>query len=380
MKENFKTILMYFIKVLLTFLKIIPIKKYIMFCTNSGAGYYCNPKYIYISLSNNPKFSEYKFIWCFKNPEEYEFLKKQRTIICKYRSLKYYYYKVVSKVYISNSIEGSEVPKKRRQIRIQTWHGGGAYKKVALAEKEKSNMYKKRTENNINNTSAFISSSELFSNEVIKNNFCYNGEIIEAGMPRNDILFDKEKHSEIRKKVLEKYNINDKCFVVLYAPTWRYDESKLESINFENLKNALKEKYNKEIVIIYRAHLHMEKDKIEGVIPGTNYEDMQELLIASDMLISDYSSSIWDYSFLKKPCILFCPDLEYYIKRRGFVIDIDKWGFPIAKNNEELRLKIKDFDEEKFEKKMDEHHNMLKSYEEGHACEIVANYLERKLK
>ncbi len=379
MKESIKTILMYLARLILQPLKLFPIKNYIMFCTNSGAGYSCNPKYIYLYLINNKKVANYKFIWCFKNPEKYKFLENENTIICKYRGIRYYYYKVVSKVYISNSIEGNEVPKKKGQIRIQTWHGGGSYKKVAIAEKSKSDIYKKRTKDNVKNTDVFISSSKIFTDEVIKNNFYYTGKILEIGMPRNDILFEHEKHDEIRKKVLDQYNIDENKFVVLYAPTWRYDESKLEEINFKELKEHLERKFGKEVEIIYRAHIHMQKNKISGLINGSNYEDMQDLLIAADALITDYSSSIWDYSFLYKPCFLFCPDLNYYIENRGFIIDIHEWGFPVCESNESLMKQIDEFDLESFKRNMDKHHNMLQSYETGKASENIAKYLEEEV-
>lgn len=378
MKETVKTALMYVLKLLLSPLKLFSMQNYVMFCTNSGGGYYCNPKYIYEYLIKNNKMPNYKFIWCFKNPEKYRFLESENTIICKYRSLKYYYYKVVSKVYISNSIEGNETPKKKKQIRIQTWHGGGCYKKVALAEKARSNIYKKRTENNMKNTDIFISSSKVFTDEVIKNNFFYSGKILETGMPRNDILFDKEKHASIRKKVLDFYNIDDSKFIALYAPTWRYDESKLEEIDFKSLKEHLEKKFGKDVVIIYRAHLHMQKDKIDNLISGSEYEDMQDLLIASDLLITDYSSSIWDYSFLYKPCFLFCPDLDYYIENRGFVIDIYEWGFPVSKSNDSLMEQIDNFNLEEFKEKMDKHHNALGYYETGKAAEYIAKYIEEE--
>ena len=375
MKENIKTFLMYILKIFLSFFKIFPTKKYIMFCTNSGAGYYCNPKYIYEYIYKDARFLNYKFIWCFKNPKRYEWLKNEKTILCKYRSLKYYYYKVISKIYISNSIEGNEVPKKVSQYRIQTWHGGGSYKKVGLAEKEKSNIYKKRTESNIKNTDAFISSSKVFTEQVIKNNFFYNGKVLEIGMPRNDILFKLDMHSKIKEKVINHYKIDKESLIVLYAPTWRYNEKQLEQIDFNKLKKVLEEKYNQTVIILYRAHIHMKLKKYENLINVNDYEDMQELLIATDLLISDYSSSIWDYSFLKRPCFLFCPDLENYITRRGFIIDINMWGFPIAKSNSEFIEKVKTFDMDKFRNNMENHHRMLGSFEHGNACEKVTDYI-----
>ena len=229
------------------------------------------------------------------------------------------------------------------------------------------------------NTNIFISSSKIFTDEVIKNNFYYTGKILETGMPRNDILFDKNSHGEIKQKVLDYYNIDDDKFIVLYAPTWRYDESQLEEIDFKRLREHLKHKFGKDVVIIYRAHLHMQKAQIDGLVNGTDYEDMQDLLIASDALITDYSSSIWDYSFLYKPCFLFCPDLDYYIKNRGFVIDIYKWGFPVCQSNDTLMEQIDKFDFQDFKDKMNNHHDMLGSYEQGHASENIVKYLEEEV-
>ena len=123
----------------------------------------------------------------------------------------------------------------------------------------------------------------------------------------------------------------------------------------------------------------MQKNKISGLINGSNYEDMQDLLIAADALITDYSSSIWDYSFLYKPCFLFCPDLNYYIENRGFIIDIHEWGFPVCESNESLMKQIDEFDLESFKRNMDKHHNMLQSYETGKASENIAKYLEEEV-
>ena len=379
MNENIKTILMYFIRIFLSPLKMFKIKKIIMFCSNSGKSYSCNPKYIYEYICENNLFNNYKMIWTFEKPEMHKYVMNERTVLCRYRSLKYYYYKIVSKIYISNSIEGNETPKKRNQIRIQTWHGGGCYKRVGLSEKKKSKLYKKRTIDNINNTNLFLSSSELFSKNVIIGDFNYKGKILNSGMPRNDIIINNNDDI-IRNKVCKEYNISTKSFIVMYAPTWRYDASVIEPINVNAIIKTLEKKYNKKVVFFYREHLHMIDKDYKDIINVTKYEDMQELLIATDMLISDYSSSIWDYSFSFKPCILYCPDLDYYIKNRGFVKDINEWGFPIAKNNKELIETISKLDINEYKKAMINHHNDLKSYENGNACEKIVKYLEKMLR
>ena len=154
---------MYIVKIILSPVKLLGLKKSIMFCTNSGAGFFCNPKYIYLYLKEMDNFSNYKFVWSFKNPKDYMFLKSENTIICKYRSIRYYYYRILSTVVISNSIEGGEVPKKKKQIKVQTWHGGGCYKNVGMVEKARTKFFKIRTKNNIKNTDIFISSSKVFT-------------------------------------------------------------------------------------------------------------------------------------------------------------------------------------------------------------------------
>ena len=87
MKEYIKTFLMYILRIFLTFFKIFPMKKYIMFCTNSGAGYYCNPKYIYEYICEDSRFFDYKFIWCFKNPNNYKYLENEKTIVRRMKTI-----------------------------------------------------------------------------------------------------------------------------------------------------------------------------------------------------------------------------------------------------------------------------------------------------
>lgn len=104
----------------------------------------------------------------------------------------------------------------------------------------------------------------------------------------------------------------------------------------------------------------------------SDYPEMQDLLCTADMLITDYSSSVWDYSFTYRPCFLFTPDLEEYKKKTDFYTPIEEWGFPICKTNEELRKQIEAFDENKFKQAMIRHHENLGSYEKGTATEEVA--------
>lgn len=102
---------------------------------------------------------------------------------------------------------------------------------------------------------------------------------------------------------------------------------------------------------------------------------MQELLCAADILITDYSSSIWDFSFTYRPCFLYAPDLAKYEAESGFFVPIEDWPFPLAETNEELIENIKNFDSKKYIEDVKKHHRDLGSYETGHATERFCKLL-----
>jgi CDP-glycerol glycerophosphotransferase len=113
----------------------------------------------------------------------------------------------------------------------------------------------------------------------------------------------------------------------------------------------------------------------QAVIDVSDYPDMQDLLCAVDVLITDYSSSIWDFSFTHKPCFLYAPDLEEYKSNRDFYTPIEEWPFPLAKTNQELIENIKNFDSKEYIGKVNKHHKELGSYETGHATEHFCKLL-----
>lgn len=111
----------------------------------------------------------------------------------------------------------------------------------------------------------------------------------------------------------------------------------------------------------------------------SNYPYMQELLCATDMLISDYSSCIWDYSFIYRPCILFVQDLSDYQDKQNFYTPIESWGGAIAKTMHSLINNIETFDLEDFTYKMRKHHNNLESNEGGTAThkKLIISFMKK---
>ncbi len=194
-------------------------------------------------------------------------------------------------------------------------------------------------------------------------------------MPRNDIFFKEDIN--IIYKVKKILNIPKENKVLLYAPTWRDDKlPKDYNINFNEVSNILQEEFGGKWSIVLRMH-HMINGilKRSNIIDASNYGDMQELLYTTDVLITDYSSCIWDFSFTYRPCFLYATDLKSYKKDRDFYIDIHKWPFPLAESNNQLINNIKSFDKYKYIKDVKKHHKELGSFENGYATEYVSEFV-----
>lgn len=352
-----------------------PVKKgRIVFDSYLGEQYSCNPKALYEFLLLNAP-DRFEYIWAFKNPEKFEFLTENKnTKICKYRSLKHKFYSFTAQMIVFNFHRTNEMPSRKNQIRLQTWHGGGCYKKTGKGIGYNSSVHNWVLERQSKfDITHYVSSSSFFTDSVIHSQYGFYGDVLNIGMPRNDLLFSDCE--SLRKSVRQKLNIPDGKFVVLYAPTYRDSGKPIPTLEVRDLSDCVKKRFLKDAVFLYRAHRFSEKCVSENAVNVSDYPDMQELLIACDMLISDYSSCIWDFSFTKKPCFLYVPDLDEYEKMRGFDRDIYLWGFPVCKSNEELRQSVLTFDEERFKLNMDRHHSDLGSFENGTACEQIYSLL-----
>lgn len=192
-------------------------------------------------------------------------------------------------------------------------------------------------------------------------------------MPRNDFLVRQELQEAV-EAVRRYYHLDAETKIVLYAPTYRY--SSMEVVLDADSLLQLLEQNGEKWAFLYRAHRYQDADmKIRAVgkrvLPASEYPDMQQLLAAADMMITDYSSNIWDYSFLYRPCFLYAPDLDEYLQKTGFYVDIHQWPFPIARSQDELWHLIENYDARENQKKIEEHHRMMGATESGHACEEI---------
>ena len=124
----------------------------------------------------------------------------------------------------------------------------------------------------------------------------------------------------------------------------------------------------------------MPEIKLENVINVTRYDDIQELLAISDILISDYSSLMFDFTITKRPCFLYVPDLEeYQSKDRKLYFNVKELPFKIAKSNDELIDKIVNFSNEEYNKSLELFLNKIGSYENGKASQKIAELIKNKI-
>lgn len=272
--------------------------------------------------------------------------------------------------------------KKQDQIYIQLWHGSFGIKANPLFGKVK--VWGKLAEKQVD---FLIANSDFEAKKVYRKWFFLRGrdmnKVKKLGHPRNDILFANNKDI-IRKKIYEIFGIPDRKKLLLYAPTWRddWDTSWLD-LDYVNICHSLSHRFGGEWIIAYRAHFlsalkEQKFNETSCTLNVSDYDDIQELIVASDACISDYSSCICDFMLTRKPIFLYVPDYRRYEKKtRGLLYPLEKTPCPIAKSNVELCKKIENFDITKYRYKLEKFLNWVGCVEDGHAAERVTDLIEQ---
>lgn len=382
-KDYLKLFIAYLGRFLIHIFCVFPVKRNrIMFISMEGKQYSCNPRYITEYLQINYP-GKYEIIWTFVHPEKFSYLSERGITLCKYRSIRYYYYKLTSNVSVSNYYWGPELPSRKRQLEIQTWHGGGGGTKKASGDDkalEDNKAHYVRYMLDSKRYTLMMTSSKMSLKNTVRGAMKFEGSTI-RGTPRNDILLNNNNKPEIRADVYSALGLEADEKFVLYAPTWRNDKNDVEPFRLDcrMLKQSLSDRFGGKWRVVVRLH-HLTDRSVLGMydeaIDATNYPDMQELLYASSAVVTDYSSFVWDYSFTYRPCFLYCADLEAYIAERDFYTPIDTWGFDVCKNNDELEAAILSFDEEKYIQRLKKRQEFCGSFEDGHATERVCRVIE----
>lgn len=351
------------LKLCLQTLRVLPVKgNRISFICNRGGAYCCNPKYMaqYIHRKYGNKY-EIVFFYnersVFKT-NRYDWIKWK-----KFNGISYVVTLATSKYIVSNITIPRFIPYRQCQVKMCTWHGS-AFKGAGAMEY------------NFDKFDVFLAENNL-TYKAIREIFLYKGEVMKTGMPRNDCLLN---YSDVQKEEIRiKIGVSKK-HMLLYAPTFRDNgESDCFSINFFQLNTCLEKKFGGSWQIAFKYHpLQKNKNLPKGCIELSEYDDMQELLMYADILITDYSSCMWDFSLMGKPCFIYASDIDRYIneERGAFLYPLDKLPFPIACNYGELEQRILNFNIDKYEVGLRHFHDDWGRYNyDGTATEFAVNRL-----
>lgn len=233
----------------------------------------------------------------------------------------------------------------------------------------------------------YIITGSDFDTASCRRGFEFEKDIVQVGSPRSDAMF---RGDELRKKVLGKISVPARAKILLYAPTYRYKqndktrhiaEARNINLDLNKVKAALEKRFGNEWYILLRLHPAVAKESkkvllTEYTIDVSDYGDSQELASACDVMISDYSSFMFEPAFVKKPVFLYAPDRNDYIdKEYDLLINYDSLPFPIAESNDELVKKIEEFDIIKYEQDVTSFMDRYGVHEDGHASERAAAFI-----
>lgn len=369
--------------------KCLPVKKdRVVFSSGVGKSYAGNPRSIYEYMVTQGFDEKWECIWFYeKKPYDIPGMAVQVPM----KRLKYLYYMATANVWIFDSRQPQFLRRRKDTLYIQTWHGT-PLKKLALdmadvfmSGETGIDDYKKKFVENVR-TWDYLISQNSFSSEIFRRAFDFQGEMLEIGYPRNDVLFHRNNEEDIFQLKKELGLPSDKK-IFLYAPTWRDDEISGQNsykfkpqLSFDKMRDALGE----DSVLIVKYH-YLIMDAVdwspyEGfVYTFDQSRDIAELFLVADALITDYSSVMFDYSILGRPMYFFAYDLDKYRDElRGFYFSYeDHMPGPVSRTTEELIHDIKEKTPEEYRERYQAFHDKFNNWDNGTACEQICRLVRK---
>lgn len=340
----------------------------------------CNPYAIFEYLINDDNYRNFKHIWALNDINKAKDIYKDLDNVefVEVNSDEYIKYLAKAKYLINNTTFPNYYIRKEGQVYLNTWHGTpmkslGKYITGSRAQY-------KNVQRNLLQTTHMIMPNEFTSNIMISGHDIdgiYKGKILDSGYPRVDLTLNS--NSNLIKEYL---NLDLEKKVILYAPTWRGETGNVSDATdkfieeYEYLLNNLGDTYN----ILIRPHNLMIKQLVDKGYSKYIVDeriDTNELLSVVDVLISDYSSIIFDFIPTKKPIFLYCYDLEDYLKKRGLIIDIKTLPVTICKDRESLLNEINkiNLNLASFNKNYNCNENKYNYNDDGNATQRVVDFI-----
>ena len=346
-------------------------KNKILLWSDNFKSFGCSPKYIALYLAKQFP-GKYDLVWVLEQDRPIPQGLPEGIRVVRYFSMEYLKEIATAKVIVCNHRMGPfhYFKKRKGQYYIQTWHSSLRLKKIEGDAPGLDQKYVDQAKIDSENIDLLLSGCR-FSSDIFRRAFWYDGEIYEHGTPRCDGFFGSNQ--AVRQKVFDFYGIPQDKKLALYAPTFRKDKkASLYGMDFAMLGQALGDDW----ALGCRLHPNIAADlAVDNAIGMSKYPDMQELLAACDLLITDYSSSMFDMAVAGKQCALYLPDLQQYTAgERGLYFDIQSLPFPKGENMEDFCRCLKEFDG--YQARCAAFLQEIGSFEDGNAAAAVAKRIE----
>ncbi len=364
-------------------------RRIILFESNVGRNYSGNPRFIYEEMVRR---GLDQFYHCYYILEDTSLSLPGKAKKIRRISLAYFYLFSKAGIWVSDTRMPSYLKKRKSVIYIQTWHGtplkrlGLDLFQMSMEGESGLEHYKREFAKNAM-TWDYLISQNTYSTGIFRRAFAFRQEVLEIGYPRNDILINENTSDKIAA-LKKRFRLPSDKKIILYAPTWRDNESYAPhqyrfstDLDF----SCLKEQLAKDYIILVKAH-YLVSERIDF----NSYQDflfqfgaaydIAELYLISDILITDYSSVMFDYSLLNRPMIFYAYDLDYYKDQlRGFYFDfIQEAPGPITKTTQELVQAILDYDDiryqEKYQKFKEKYNHADHGDASGRVVDLMISY------
>lgn len=280
----------------------------VLLSSMSGDQYGGSPKAVFEEMKKDPRFKGYHYVWAFSRPENYDV---EGATKIKIDSPEYFRTALRARIWITDvNIERGLHFKKKKTIYLNTTHGTGP--------KKGGNAVSGRKDYDFSYVDIVCCDGQ-YTHDVLLDSYNAKEEnLLWCGRPREDSLYELTEQD--RKRVRQSIGIPEGKKAILYMPTWR--EGTLESLT----PSVWEEKLGKDYIVLVRAH-HFTKSKLISEKGDfwrdvSDYPDVNELYVASDILVSDYSSAFFDFGLLKKPMVCYAYDYDEFYKNYGLYFDL----------------------------------------------------------
>ena len=357
---------------------LLPLQDKIVYSCFDGKSYGDNPKAIFDWLIRGV--SKAKMVWLLRDTSK----EIDGAVVVKAYSWKAIYHQATAKIWIYNSRQRAWIRKRRGQYYIQTWHGTLPLKRI-----EKDCMdslpqsYIEAARHDSQMADLFLSSC-AWCTDNYRQAFWYDGEIAEFGLPRTDALFgDKD---QAKSEICRRFGVKEDARFIVYAPTFRGEnQCGAYDVDWQQVLDAARLRWPGEWKVIVKLHPNIDRQQVTSlcdgrtVLDGSDTEDLNKLILGSDILITDYSSCMFDGMMAKKLVMLYAPDHEIYESERGFYFKLDELPFLMVENSEALSECIQNYTEASYENKVADFMNRIRFFDDGHATEHITKLIEEKL-